>query len=550
MNTKLFFTATMLVVTSTGLLGWQAFASTTEERGNAIATVAQDFSKTEAFVIACAQKYPATNTANQQAFKEWKSRNGLQDFERVLEAFKKKSPEIAQSLIDLRTSYVNLILKQTPAKLESICKGLPKTLAQPNSNTIKSDYANELKIVAEVAREMDAQAATNQSGGTQPSTQPSTQPDNSGSSGNGPKVSGTLYTLAQLSGLMADIYDGTKIYGQKDDAVEAKLKSLGVIYVKGTVQERHAWLGYEQGKLQSKYKVSCMDADGLGALRQGSEVIFAGRIDGFQSYFGAVLKDCSIITDASGLKASALPQADGLKRKPITPIEVMTKPGAGLKTNQIRAMYFFNEANNRMDGFGNPYVDVSEETFLVLNDGSVYNYGWSFPPEDFNVAASKREEPKAWSKWDGKELDGRSLEDFSKLLPSKAGSRLKSSYSLTATGAGGSLSERAITFTANGGFSSASFAMMGGFTQGGGVANSGVTSGDTTVTTDGAGRSSVATAGSLRKVEGSYSLEGYTLSIKASDGTVSRAFFGIPDYAIKDSPPKFIVLRGSMWFGP
>jgi hypothetical protein len=548
MNSRLLFTAMTLAV-SACLFGLRAFASTPEERSAAIAAVAQDFVQTESFVIACAQKYPATNTANRQAFSEWKLRNGLQDFERVLTEFKNKSPKFAQSLANLQTSYVNLILKQTPAKLEPICTGLPKTLLQANSNTIKTDFADELKIIAEIARELDAQAGK-PAARTQPAAPSTGSGNSSGSSSNGANVSGTLYTLAQLSGLMGDVYEGTKVYGQKDAAVEAKLKSLGIIYVKGTVQERHAWLGFEQGKFESKYKVSCLDADGLGALPQGSEVVFAGRIDEFQSYFGAVLKDCSIITDTSGLKASSLPQAAGLKRKRIMPEEVMTKPGAGLKVSQIQGMYFFSEAKNRMDGFGNSYVDVSEETFLVLKDGGVYNYAWAFPPEDFNVAASKREEPKAWSRWDGKELDGRSLRDFSKVLPSKNGFRLNSSYSLTSTSAGGSLKERAITFTATGGFRSASFAMIGGFTQGGGIPDSGVSSGDTTVTTNGSGQSSVTTAGSLKKVEGSYSVEGYTLRIKASDGTVSRAFFGIPDYAIKDNPPKFIILRGSMWFGP
>ena len=541
------FTLLSAVTTALSLCVLSAYslAFTPEEKSEALIAVTQKVVQTEAFVVACAQKYPNFSADNQKALAAWKARNGLQDFDRVLAAYAKQNPEIAQKLEAIRTSYVNLILKQTPAKLEPICRGLAKMLEQPSNNTLKTDHAADLEVIAEMARDLDRKPAPDQTSSNQPVTN---TPSGSNTTA---RASGTVYTIAQLSGLISSVYEATKEYAKKDDAVEAKLKSLGTIYVKGIAGE-YARLYSEKGKFESKYRLSCSfsdraDSSAFGKLI-GREVVIAGRFKEFKSYFGVDLQDCALISDASSLKRSSLSEDAGLKRKPVTAQEVMTKPGAGLKTSQIQGMYFFHKNNQRIDGFGNLYIDVDERSYLVLKDGSAYRYDWGFPPEDFDVAASRREEPKAWGRWSDKSYDGISNSDFDKLLPGAKGLRFDHYYSITATSMGGSIRESGIRFTKDGRFESDTTAMLAGFTQGGGIPDSGVTTGSTNVTTSGSGQTMVSTAPASSSAEGTYSIDGYTMTLRLPDGSVSRSFFGIPSY-VSQTNPKYLVYRGAFWFG-
>ncbi|NJK43723.1 MAG: hypothetical protein HC933_05070 [Pleurocapsa sp. SU_196_0] len=330
--------------------GIRTLAFTPEEQSKALIAVAQEAAQTEAFVIACARAYPNTTTANQRALADWKIRNGLRDFERVLAEFSKRNPEVARRLAQLRTSYVNLTLKRPSAKLEPICRDLSATLRQPNASTIKTDHANDLKIIADAARTLDRKPAA-------------TPPQNSNSST--PRVV--------------------------------------------------------------------------------------------------------------------------MMSQPVAAQGFMTKPGTGLIAAQIAGMYFYQQANQRIDGFGNSYIDMTELTYEVLRDGSAYQYRCGFPPEDFDAAASQCKEPQAWGRWGGKTYKGVALKEFSPLLPARAGLRLKRGYSRTRVGMGGSIYESGIVFSSDGRFSSSSDSMITGFMQGGGVPNTGSVGGGTTVTTNAAG---------------------------------------------------------------
>ena len=162
--------------------GLSALAFTPDEQAAAVTAVYQDVAQTEAFVLACAQRFPDANTANQAALKDWKSRNGLQDFDRVLLSFSQKSPQIAAKIGEIKSGYVTLILKQSDTKLQPICLGLAKTLLQPNSNTIKADHAKDLEVIAQMARDLEAKPAVSPSSGN-------TGSSNAGSSNAGSGVS-------------------------------------------------------------------------------------------------------------------------------------------------------------------------------------------------------------------------------------------------------------------------------------------------------------------------------------------------------------------------
>ena len=152
-------------------------AASAEEQSQAVVTLFADVSKTEAFVLGCAEKVPQYKAANSEAYKAWKARNGLERYDEVLRAFSSKAPAIGDQLNKVRASYVALVEKQPLAKLEPICKNLPQTLKQANSNIIQREYAAELKVIGEFARSLKKSPS---------SAEPSASSDsNSGQAGNG-----------------------------------------------------------------------------------------------------------------------------------------------------------------------------------------------------------------------------------------------------------------------------------------------------------------------------------------------------------------------------
>ncbi len=391
------------------LLTSVVFAATTEEQANAVTTIYTEVARTEAFVVACEQRFPNTRTANRKAFEEWKARNGLQDFNFVLTNFKQRSPAFTAQLEKVRDQFVTLILKQPDAKLEPICKGLPATLQQANSNTIKADYAKELAIIAEVAQSL--RNPTNNSSATDTSS--STPPATSGNS------------------------------------------------VKGAA---------------------------------------------FQ-----------------------------------------TKPGAGLKPSQIEGLYYDRQQQMKMDGFGNSYINVDESTYLVLRDGGVYRYTWGFPPEDFNAALSKREEPKRWKT--RAELK-RTLEDAWKMLPVKSGFTFSHSFGSSRTGSGGTISEKSISFKSNGQFEAFGYSTVAGNAYGGGTGSTSISGSgsSTTISSNGAGQTTISTTPVSSSSTGTYNLSGYAVTLKFSDGSTSRFVFGIPEFCNQTNPGD-VFFRGTFWWG-
>ncbi len=71
----------------------------------------------------------------------------------------------------------------------------------------------------------------------------------------------------------------------------------------------------------------------------------------------------------------------------------VTAPGAGIASSQIEAVYYEWKQEYEIGG-----LQFKEYLFLLLKDGTVHD-GLPVPPEDLDVAASRRDEPKAWGRW-------------------------------------------------------------------------------------------------------------------------------------------------------
>jgi hypothetical protein len=71
----------------------------------------------------------------------------------------------------------------------------------------------------------------------------------------------------------------------------------------------------------------------------------------------------------------------------------VTAPGAGVQPSQIEAVYYEWKQVYEIGG-----LQFKEDLYLLLRDGTVHD-GLPVPPQDLDVAASRRGEPEAWGRW-------------------------------------------------------------------------------------------------------------------------------------------------------
>jgi hypothetical protein len=71
----------------------------------------------------------------------------------------------------------------------------------------------------------------------------------------------------------------------------------------------------------------------------------------------------------------------------------VTAPGRGVQPSQIEAVYYEWKQEYEIGG-----LQFKEALFLLLRDGTVHD-GLPVPPQDLDVAASRRGEPEAWGRW-------------------------------------------------------------------------------------------------------------------------------------------------------
>jgi hypothetical protein len=175
---------------------------------------------------------------------------------------------------------------------------------------------------------------------------------------------------------------------------EAAMKNLGLVYVKGRV-ERHGSdgdryrLAQEQGDRRSAHTISL---DVSAEPWVGRDVVLRGVFSSLDNAY-ANLAAAALVTDASGLVPSSLPQ-EPLARKEVLLQRVTTPPGRGLPDKELVAVVIHGQANN-VNG-----TTWEEDVRFLLKDGTAYRRA-EMPPDQLDVAASRRLEPQQWSRWRG-----------------------------------------------------------------------------------------------------------------------------------------------------
>jgi hypothetical protein len=255
-------------------------------------------------------------------------------------------------------------------------------------------------------------------------------------------------------------------------------------------------------------------------------------------------------TDEKTAKAAAKAEANRFKW--------VTAPGKGLPMEHIAGVLHQLEQVYEIGG-----LQLHEYTYLLLRDGTAYR-NLRCPPDQLDVAASRRNEPRQWGRWrkagskyelqftkaDGSFEAWKTPSMTSLVRPGARGERLQGRYQSSSSyqipGGAGSVSFRGISFTSDGRFETDFYSITGGST---GFGDQRITTG--AVANDEGSVSSVSGpnfgGGSSRKSNrpksertGRYEIDGYTLSLQFDDGRTERlpfffAYSGKKDIWFRDA---------------
>lgn len=217
----------------------------------------------------------------------------------------------------------------------------------------------------------------------------------------------------------------------------------------------------------------------------------------------------------------------------------VTAPGAGLRESQIEAVYYEWKQVFEIGG-----LQFKEYVYLLLKDGTVRN-GLPVPPQDLDVAASRRAEPEEWGRWRRVgahyEFAFGAGDTFSRkqghtVLPARAGQTLLGKFEgnsyFQIPGGASAWSKFGVTFSAGGRFEKFRW---GGAGMSGGYGDQRVVTAsvyDDDGAVGGVSSASVSASSSTRTPDtgnrrGTYRVEGFAIILTYENGTVERLPFAI-----------------------
>jgi len=328
---------------------------------------------------------------------------------------------------------------------------------------------------------------------------------------------------------------------------EAAQRRMGTVYVKGRVARdwkrpenfRLEWVQGERAAPQPIHLKFNAEA------WVGREIVLRGVVTSLNR-LSMDLGHAALVTDPSGLTPSPLPQTP-LARVEVPLMRVSSAPGRGLADKDLAAIVVHGRANS-IGG-----TRWEEDVLFLLRDGSVYRRT-EMPPDQLDVAASRRLEPQQWGRWravaGGYEMqaqddDGRPVGEW-KREPHVAvkawpkDTRLQGNFSRSAFNGsmvtGGTSSTRGIRFTPDGRFERSFHALSstGSLQAITGTVISGSSTGDgsgstrTSSSTVGTGTGDVGVSSGTRKIDdgasrrGRYQLDGYVITLDYDDGHQER----------------------------
>jgi hypothetical protein len=502
---------------------------------------------TEALAAQCDTLSPKSRASRQAALKAWRDANRIDAFEAAIVPIFARIPDSVASISALRDKAAARAKAETE-KTPAICENFDALLRE-KTFAVGDQIAEILPMLAAANARLAA--------GT-PSA---------------PPASGTitLYTIVQLSTAAeaamttvasADAAKDRKIRETRERAGKAALEALGVIAVRANVVGRDD-LREWRGDQQSTYRVSCrafVDKQTEERFKglEGSETTIAGKVTNFVASSGGgsiILAKCAFADGAQLTKAN-LPESGGLALRPPNAQEANAGPGKGIQMRDVERIAYKSDVRMAIDGFGNLYSDRNEDTYILLKDGTAYDYPWRFPFTDLNVALVKHRAPGRWYRWrqEGKDLlltatggehagQTKTVSGTSPLTPFPPGALLDKAFKFLHVGMMGVRRERDWVFRRDGTLDLHKFNIVAGRT----IAGPNVGASGPGVAYSGGANASLVVGGRPNDQRLRYRIDGYVLELTADDGAVERHFIARFGDDKADDPHSLYIGGEMLW---
>lgn len=504
----------------------------------------------ESVAEACDRRDPAGREARKAALEAWRSSQPLGPFEETLRAMRS-----APALQSLRRSMAGAAREQLDAqvaKSPEVCRNAKTLFTGPT-----------LQLAGKIAA-FQRLAAAQTAGG--PAT---------GASASPPADATRRYTLAQISALVSTAMDtaGAKpaernraLEDARSKAGEAAFGRLGPVAVKGRAvraDRLREWRGEQQSTFEIRCRSFANDADqDRMKTSQGKDLLVSGALrwiseDRAGPEGSIALSECRVLpAEGQAPGQASLPDKAGLMPRPMEPEEAFAGADRGIAPGDVDSVLYEASFTNRMDGFGNGYVDRNEDIYVLLDDGSAYLHTWPFPFTDLDVEQSKRREPARWFTWKSGWLssgvtltsstgEARTLDKPQRLKPLATGSTFRHDYYYLTVASGGARRDRGVSFRDDGTLTATRSSFV--------AANIGYGGGDVGVTGPGfaysgggaGGQGFVAAQGPKAEITGRYAIAPWSLTITAADGSTERRFFARPENET-GAPPDSVIIDGEV----
>lgn len=357
-----------------------------------------------------------------------------------------------------------------------------------------------------------------------------------------PMTEMTLRAFEIMDLVTPDNAGGEDLVEAREAFLEYYLDAWGYVAGYGRIGEDgevREWRGDYQSLLALECASFADDAqEAAFEAGRGQDMIIIGepRFAYIRSEQGRIrLNDCWIFEfEGETETAQADDDTEGLMLRPLDMADAYGGPMAGPALADIDRVLYDASFQNRLDGFGNGYVDRREAIYVLLRDGRAFLHDWSFPVTDIDLDALARREPDHLFSWhddwgtvvlqasDGEEVR---LEGARELRPAGDGRTLDQEYYYLQVGMGGHRRDRAYNFDAGGQLV---------YTRSGFLAGNFGTS------------YIIAAGGDETESKGRYHIEGYALVIETPEGE-ERQFFAVGEDDDPNAPGEVIIGGAVYW---
>lgn len=377
------------------MLSAPTFADEVEEFAQHLSKAVGAFEAVNLYHQQCDARQPPQSVAHKDAVAAWSYDNGRADYERVMTAIEARLPEIAQQIrpqVEAIGTEIEADLDRAPEQ----CADLAGLLEDD-----QFDVRSSVRRLLSLARDLDIDVPD------APEIVPAVK------SAETVQIVRLASLSARLKAKMAEVgsqegaRNSSSLRMARAEYAEAWLEADGIQVLFARViddDEMREW----RGDTQSAFTLDChsfstdaheermaasigLDMVVVGTPRRLVETISGGTIG---------LDRCSLFTvDEVGRPFLDEDDSAGLVLRPPEFEEAYAGPGQGIALNEVDRVLYQSSFDNRLDGFGNGYIEREEAIYVLLRDGSAYRHDWSFPFTDLDVALSRQREPDHWYGW-------------------------------------------------------------------------------------------------------------------------------------------------------